>query len=279
MESVPNRPFRSPQILLLSCRKRPHRYMKPVNFFEITLETSIRDSRETPEARRRLRNGDLAFQDINAEISASKSTIKLSTSPVIGKITDAPTLDEVFGNTIKKLLQKADQSSSSKSKSHAERNSLKEETTRIRAANLNRIKDSGALSIEHSEGIHRAGNSQSVMVVEDDSVIAGFLVHMLKRRGFDVWLAEDGRKAVKMLDELPAPKLVLLDIILPFIDGFEVIKRIRKKEGWEHVPIMLLTSKTQESEILRALNCGADDYIIKPFQTQELIDRVDRFMG
>ena len=91
-------------------------------------------------------------------------------------------------------------------------------------------------------------------------------------------LAEDGRQATKMLEDTNPPKLVILDIMLPFIDGFELIKRIRNKPSWEKIPIMMLTSKTQERDIVRALDSGANDYIFKPFQSQELIARVDRFM-
>ncbi|MCB1025600.1 MAG: response regulator transcription factor [Acidobacteria bacterium] len=118
-----------------------------------------------------------------------------------------------------------------------------------------------------------------ILLIEDDCVIAGFLSHLLSRRGFEVHLAEDGRKASKMLDEIPPPNLVIMDIMLPFIDGYGLIKLIRSKCEWNDVPILMLTSKTHEQEINRALEEGATDYMMKPFQSCELIARVDQYLA
>ncbi len=120
-------------------------------------------------------------------------------------------------------------------------------------------------------------NNGAIMVVEDDQIIATLINHMLKRRGFEVFLAADGRRACEVLDEIAPPKLVMLDVMLPYMDGFELIKRIRSKPDWAEVPIIMLTSKTQERNIVRALDAGATDYVVKPFQPEELMARVRRF--
>ena len=116
------------------------------------------------------------------------------------------------------------------------------------------------------------------MVVEDDRIISTLVQHLLIRRGYDVHLAADGRIALDMLEQIAPPQLIMLDVMLPFIDGFELISHIRARSAWNDVPIIMLTSKTQERNVVRALEAGADDYIVKPFQPQELIARVRRFI-
>jgi two-component system, OmpR family, alkaline phosphatase synthesis response regulator PhoP len=120
---------------------------------------------------------------------------------------------------------------------------------------------------------------QTVMVVEDDQIISALLKHMLARRGFEVHLATDGRQASTMVEDLTVPPgLVMLDVMLPFVDGYDLITLIRSKETWKDVPIIMLTSKAQEQNIVRALDAGATDYVVKPFQPEELMARVRRLI-
>jgi DNA-binding response OmpR family regulator len=115
------------------------------------------------------------------------------------------------------------------------------------------------------------------VVVEDDQIIVTLLEHLLSRRGFDVRIALDGRQATDLVDTLPSPPaLVLLDVMLPYLDGFEIIKIIREHDTWKHVPIIMLTAKSQEQNIVRALDHGANDYLIKPFRPEELLARIRR---
>lgn len=118
----------------------------------------------------------------------------------------------------------------------------------------------------------------AVLLVEDDRIVAAMVKHLLARQGYEVHSAGDGRAAAAMIDEINAPRLVILDVMLPFVDGFELISHIKSKPEWGEVPIIMLTSKTQERNVVRALDSGADDYIVKPFQPQELIARVRRFV-
>ncbi|MGH7500333.1 MAG: response regulator transcription factor [Longimicrobiales bacterium] len=121
--------------------------------------------------------------------------------------------------------------------------------------------------------------SKWVLVVEDDRIILTLLDHMLVRRGYRVRTAADGREALSIIDEVDPPSLVLLDVMLPYIDGFELIKRIRESDPWSRVPVIMLTAKAQERDVVRALDAGASDYIVKPFKPEELIARVRRFVG
>lgn len=120
--------------------------------------------------------------------------------------------------------------------------------------------------------------NNSVMIVEDDLIVARLLSHTLSQRGFDVQVADNGRKAIENLDQIRPADLVLLDIMLPFADGFEVLSQIRARKGWENVPIIMLTSKTQEPVVVRAFENGVDDYVTKPFQLGELMVRINRLM-
>ena len=120
--------------------------------------------------------------------------------------------------------------------------------------------------------------SPSIMIIEDDRIISGLLQHILARRGYQIHVALDGRMATAMIEEIEPPHLILLDVMLPFVDGFELLKQIRSKPNWTELPIIMLTSKAQEKNIVRALEAGADDYIVKPFQPEELVARVRRFV-
>jgi two-component system, OmpR family, alkaline phosphatase synthesis response regulator PhoP len=118
-----------------------------------------------------------------------------------------------------------------------------------------------------------------IFIIEDDEVIRTLLGHILKREGYDVETASSGKDAVDMaiIMEIP-PHLVLSDIMMPYLDGFQVVTALRALPGWEHVPMVMLTSKGQEQDIVRALDNGADDYLVKPFQPGELLARLRRFL-
>lgn len=118
---------------------------------------------------------------------------------------------------------------------------------------------------------------RSVLVVEDDRVIATLLKHLLERQGYAVDLMMDGRAAEERLSGNP-PGLVLLDVMLPFMDGFELIERIRDTDGWRDVPVIMLTARSQERFVVRALEAGANDYVIKPFKPGELTARIRRLL-
>jgi DNA-binding response OmpR family regulator len=123
-------------------------------------------------------------------------------------------------------------------------------------------------------------NAPTILVVEDDDHIAFLLKFMLERENYKIEAASDGLRAREYIEthDVP-PDLVLLDVMLPHVDGFELVRIIRQRAGWEGVPILMLTAKTQESDIVRALDAGANDYIVKPFQPNALQARVRRFLA
>jgi DNA-binding response OmpR family regulator len=114
------------------------------------------------------------------------------------------------------------------------------------------------------------------LVIEDDAMIASVLHFILDREGFTVRHAVDGRAAQQLIASSEPPALVLLDVMLPHADGFELVSAIRARAGWEKTPVLMLSSKGHEQDIARALDAGADDYVVKPFQIEELRARLRR---
>lgn len=115
-----------------------------------------------------------------------------------------------------------------------------------------------------------------VLVIEDDEHIGQLLQFMLERESYTVHLVRDGRAAKAFIETAQPPAIALLDVMLPFFDGFQLVTMLRAQPGWEAVPVIMLTAKTQERDIVRALDAGANDYIVKPFQPKELLARVRR---
>ncbi len=112
--------------------------------------------------------------------------------------------------------------------------------------------------------------ARKVLVVEDDSNIVELLRLYLEKDGFEVHIAGDGGTAVQMAEEI-SPDLILLDIMLPVMDGWEVCRAVRQ---FSKVPIIVLTAKGETFDKVNGLEMGADDYIVKPFETKELLARI-----
>ena len=118
-----------------------------------------------------------------------------------------------------------------------------------------------------------------VLMVEDEEDTASLLKFLLERASYQVVHAKDGRQAQELITTIPPPDIVLLDVMLPFLSGLQVLTLIRKREGWKKVPVVMLTADGSEHDIKRALESGANDYMIKPFNPRELTSRLKRFVG
>jgi DNA-binding response OmpR family regulator len=114
---------------------------------------------------------------------------------------------------------------------------------------------------------------QTIIVLEDESDIANLIRHHLHQAGFTVEIATAGAQVLPLARQ-HLPALFLLDIMVPGSDGFEVCRQIRESRDLAKAPIIFLTAKTAESDRVRGLDLGADDYISKPFSTRELLARV-----
>ena len=120
--------------------------------------------------------------------------------------------------------------------------------------------------------------SKRILMVEDEEDIAFLIRYMLERHGFVVEHAADSRQALEHFAQAEPPDLTLMDIMLPYHDGLELIERLRAQPGWDSVPVLMLTAKAREVDIVRALELGADDYVTKPFQPEELLARIRRLL-
>ncbi|MFM8377257.1 MAG: response regulator, partial [Phenylobacterium sp.] len=112
-----------------------------------------------------------------------------------------------------------------------------------------------------------------ILVVEDDDALGTLLRYNLEREGYDVALATDGEEALIQADE-QLPDLVVLDWMLPKVSGIEVCRRLRQRPVSRNVPIIMLTARGEESDRIRGLDTGADDYLVKPFAVTELTARI-----
>ncbi len=120
--------------------------------------------------------------------------------------------------------------------------------------------------------------NRSVLVVDDEANIVLSLEFLLKRAGYDVRVARNGEEAVKAVAERP-PDLIILDVMMPTLDGYHVCETIRADPKLRSVRILMLTAKSRDVEREKALALGADDYITKPFSTRDLVERVKTILG
>lgn len=111
-----------------------------------------------------------------------------------------------------------------------------------------------------------------ILIVDNDPNILLSLEYLMQQAGFEVVIAEDGEQALARVDTTP-PDLLLLDSNLPDISGYEVLERLRSEASTSHLPIIMLTAYGRDAEREKGLALGANDYIIKPFSPQLLIER------
>lgn len=115
--------------------------------------------------------------------------------------------------------------------------------------------------------------AEKILVVEDEPDIMDVVCYNLKQAGFEVAQAENGEAALAMVGEIE-PDFILLDLMLPGTDGFEVCRLLKQKERLRDIPVMMLTARAEEVDRIVGLELGADDYMVKPFSPRELVLRV-----
>ena len=119
----------------------------------------------------------------------------------------------------------------------------------------------------------------SILVVEDDVFLRNLLIKKLMNENYTIWDAVDGASALKTL-ETKKPHLVLLDLLLPGVDGFEVLTRLKKNSELAQVPVIVLSNLGSQDDITRAMGLGAADYIIKAnFTLEEIVERVKKILN
>lgn len=120
--------------------------------------------------------------------------------------------------------------------------------------------------------------AKKILAVDDERHIVRLVQVNLERQGYEVITAFDGREALEKI-ESEKPDLVILDVMMPYMDGFEVLQAIRKNPDISTLPVIMLTAKAQDADVFRGWQQGVDTYLTKPFNPMELLSFVKRILG
>jgi DNA-binding response OmpR family regulator len=115
-------------------------------------------------------------------------------------------------------------------------------------------------------------------VADDDPVAARFVASLLRGKGYEVLVASDGEDAHRIAVAF-RPDLIVSDLVMPYRDGFDIVRSLRDDRSLAQVPIVILSMKDREEDIVRGLEMGADDYVVKPFNARELLARVKKLLA
>jgi DNA-binding response OmpR family regulator len=120
--------------------------------------------------------------------------------------------------------------------------------------------------------------AKRILIVDDEPNIVVSLEFLMRREGFEPVIAGDGEAALSAMAER-TPDLVILDVMLPKLNGFDVCRRIRAEPRWQGVKVVMLTAKGRDTEVAKGLGLGADAYVTKPFSTRDLVAQVRQLVG
>jgi DNA-binding response OmpR family regulator len=120
--------------------------------------------------------------------------------------------------------------------------------------------------------------SARILVADDDGLTARFLHSLLSEKGYDVAVADDGEQALELVGT-HRPDLILSDMVMPYLDGMDLLRALRGDVRHARIPIILLSLKDREEDIVAGLEGGADDYVVKPFNARELLARVRKLLS
>lgn len=124
----------------------------------------------------------------------------------------------------------------------------------------------------------RAGSNLVALICDDEELILDLLEHHLSSASFEVLRASDGGEALAHLNQR-TPDIVILDVMMPVVDGHEVLRQIRENEALRHIPVIMLTMRDSEPDVVGAFQTGASDYLAKPFMSGDLLERVKRLVA
>lgn len=119
---------------------------------------------------------------------------------------------------------------------------------------------------------------KKILVVDDEAELLKAISILLKTSGYEVITAQDGQEGLEKAKSL-SPDLIVLDILMPKMDGYEACRLLKFDEKYKSIPIIMLTAKVQDIDKAMGKKVGADDYITKPFETQDLVDKIKKHLG
>ena len=120
--------------------------------------------------------------------------------------------------------------------------------------------------------------AKSVLIADDEPSIVTALEFLLQTAGYETRVARNGEEALKAM-EAATPDLVLLDVMMPAVSGYEVCKRIRERADWAGIKVVMLSAKGRDAEVAKGMAMGADLYVTKPFSTRELMEQIRALLG
>ncbi|MCW9013206.1 MAG: response regulator [Gammaproteobacteria bacterium] len=120
-------------------------------------------------------------------------------------------------------------------------------------------------------------HKKAVFLVEDDPVVRQLVMSLLYKKQVELIVADDGLRAYNLINSMVPPKLVLLDIGLPGMNGVKLVSHIRSKKIWQRTPVLMLTASTDAADVKGSLSAGANDYIVKPFKVADFVKRIDNY--
>lgn len=120
--------------------------------------------------------------------------------------------------------------------------------------------------------------AKTVLVCDDDDLLVDLVEYRLRARGFEVQVARNGGAALSLALDSP-PDAIVLDAMMPVLDGYGVLRRLRAEARTASIPVLMLTARKSEQDIVGALELGADDYLVKPFLPEELMKRLERLIA
>ena len=120
--------------------------------------------------------------------------------------------------------------------------------------------------------------AKKVLIADDELNIVTALEFLLQKSGYEVMAAPNGEEALKQIESF-APDLVLLDVMMPRISGYEVCRRMRERADWKHIKIIMLSAKGREAEVSKGVSLGADLYVTKPFSNNELVGKIGELLA
>ena len=120
--------------------------------------------------------------------------------------------------------------------------------------------------------------TKRVLIVDDEPNIVTALEFLLEKRGYEVKVAVNGEEALEQIETFK-PDLVLLDVMMPKVSGYDVCQRMRSNPRWQSIKIVMLSAKGREVEVSKGMSLGADLYVTKPFSSAELVSRIDELLS
>ena len=119
---------------------------------------------------------------------------------------------------------------------------------------------------------------KTVLIADDEPNIVAAIEFLLKQRGYDVHIAQDGGEALRAIERV-LPDLIVLDVMMPQTSGYEVCQAIRSRPDWRHIKVVMLSAKGRDAEVNKGMALGADLYVTKPFSTRDLMAKIEALLA